>query len=788
MPMNAESFPARLAAALEGSYRIRRELGRGGMAIVYLADDIKHDRKVALKVLKPELAAVIGAERFVVEIKTTAALQHPHVLPLFDSGTADGFLYYVMPFIDGETLRERLTREGQLGLDEARTIALEIADGLSYAHSLGVIHRDIKPENILLSGGHAVLADFGIARAVGASGGERLTETGMALGTPTYMSPEQALGETESIDHRSDEYALGCVLYEMFAGDPPFTGTSPHAILARKTLEAPPPLRSVRHTLSPAVERVILRSVARAKADRYRTVAEFADALRQAPLEAEDSFGGVPAPATASMASLREWSQSRRAALLIVSAGVVGITALAIRSSRAPAPPPLRIATLPCYNRSQTDTGHRADGMTLGLISHLTRVPSLAPLSFSSTERFRDRTVGAGEIARRLDADYVIECDLLQGEGELRMGIAVVREDDVTTWRKEYPYQASVDGLIAEDVIAALGVTQLDAEIAQIRRTRTISPQADSLYRLGLVISERNYSARASERVVELYDAAIAADSSFALAYAKQSMAYSLLGRNFYTSHPPTEWYPLARRAAEAAQRLDPELAEGHLAMAFVRMWFDWDWRGAERDIAEAERLAPNLAKVSAAQAHLFSPLGRHEEALSAAKRAYELDPLNPVQPTNIGWVLFLAGRIDEAIEQYRVALASAPDYQLAENVLAWALVIQGRREEAAALVDDREEGFRSWVTLFHRGLAGDLHGPNEIVDYVSGWQKNGVSAPHSTAELYALAGEPDSAFVWLERAYLERVPYMVRLRIDPSFANLRGDPRFDDLVTRIGF
>jgi len=536
------------------------------------------------------------------------------------------------------------------------------------------------------------------------------------------------------------------------------------------------------------MERVILKSLARAKADRYRTVAEFAEALRQAPLEAEDSFGGGIVPPTQSTGSFTRWSRGRLAALLVVGVGVVGIAALAIRSRRAPVAPPLRIATVPCYNRSETDTGHRADGMTLGLISHLARVPSLAPLSFSSTEQFRDHTVPVGEIARRLDADFVIECDLLQGQDELRLGIAVVGGDDVITWRQEYPYQASVDGQIAEDVITALGVSHLDAKISQIRRTRTISPVADSLYRLSLVIYSRDYSTTSFERVIELCDAAIAADSSFALAYAMQSIAYSVLGRNFYESHPPTEWYPLARRSAEAAQRLDPELAEGHLAMAYVRLWFDWDWRGAERDIVEAGRLAPNLAAVSDVQAMMLSPLGRHEEALAAARRAYRLDPLNPLQPTNLGWHLFLAGRVDEAIGEYRIALASAPDFALAENVLALALVIKGQREEAAALVDDREEGFRSWVKLLHRGLAGELHGPVEVADYVRGWQQKGLSAPHGTAELYALAGERDSAFTWLERAYRERVPYMIRLRIDPSFTSLHGDPRFEDLVTRIGF
>src|ERR671913_2310004 len=238
----------RLSAALADRYRIERELGQGGMATVYLAHDLKHERKVALKVLKPELAAVLGAERFVVEIKTTAALQHPHILPLFDSGTADGFLFYVMPFIDGETLRAKLDRETQLGVDEAVRIATNVADALDYAHRHGVIHRDIKPENILLHEGRPMVADFGIALAVSAAAGGRMTETGLSLGTPHYMSPEQATAEKE-ISARSDIYSLGSVLYEMLTGEPPHTGGSAQQVIMKIITEAPCPITDVRRSV-----------------------------------------------------------------------------------------------------------------------------------------------------------------------------------------------------------------------------------------------------------------------------------------------------------------------------------------------------------------------------------------------------------------------------------------------------------------------------------------------------------------------------------------------------------
>jgi len=269
---------ARLAAALDDRYRIERELGAGGMATVYLAQDLRHDRRVALKVLRPELAAVLGADRFLAEIKTTANLQHPHVLPLFDSGVAQGTLFYVMPFVDGESLRERLTRETQLPIEDAVRITREVADALDYAHAHGVIHRDIKPENILLQRGHALVADFGIALAVETAGGERLTQTGVSIGTPQYMSPEQATGE-RNVDARSDIYALGAVTYEMLTGEPPFQGATVQAIVAKALSERPTAPRTLRDTIPPVVEQSVLKALAKLPADRFPTAVAYAQAI-----------------------------------------------------------------------------------------------------------------------------------------------------------------------------------------------------------------------------------------------------------------------------------------------------------------------------------------------------------------------------------------------------------------------------------------------------------------------------------------------------------------------------
>jgi len=285
--------PSRLARALADRYRIERELGQGGMATVYLADDLRHRRKVAIKVLRPELAAALGPERFLREIETTANLRHPHILPLYDSGEADGFLFYVMPLVEGESLRDRITREKQLPIDDSLAIAREVADALGYAHGRGIIHRDIKPENILLEGGHAVVADFGIARAVSAAGADKLTGTGMSIGTPSYMSPEQAGGE-QGLDGRSDLYALGCVLYEMLAGQPPFTGPTVESVVHQHLMVAPPPITNLRPTVPVAIAGALARTLAKNPADRFSPAAQFVQAI--APAREPDPAPAGPVP------------------------------------------------------------------------------------------------------------------------------------------------------------------------------------------------------------------------------------------------------------------------------------------------------------------------------------------------------------------------------------------------------------------------------------------------------------------------------------------------------------
>src|SRR2546426_1303323 len=380
-----------LRDALADRYAVERELGRGGMATVFLAEDLKHRRPVAIKVLHAELAAAVGADRFLREIEVAARLQHPHILPLYDSGTAGGFLYYVMPYVEGESLRDRLQREKQLSLEDTLRIAGEVAGALAYAHSHGVVHRDIKPENVMLSGGTAVVTDFGIARAVTAAGDARqLTQTGTVIGTPAYMSPEQATGSAE-IDGRSDQYSLACVVYEMLVGEPPFTGPTAQAVMARHSLDLVSPPSIVRASIPDAVEDALLRALAKTPADRFPTAALFAEALAR-----PSAATGPMRRATRPTPVLRRWLGIPPAVVGALGGGVLGgylgvrsLGPARVASGGGLDPRPVAVVYFSDDSKDHTPR-YLADGPTEALIEELRPVPSLTVISRDGVAPYSD--------------------------------------------------------------------------------------------------------------------------------------------------------------------------------------------------------------------------------------------------------------------------------------------------------------------------------------------------------------------------------------------------------------
>jgi len=396
-----------LAEALRDRYVLERELGRGGMATVFLAQDLKHDRPVAVKVLRPELAATVGPARFRREIHLAARLQHPHILTVLDSGETAGQLWYTMPYVEGETLRDRLQREGQLPVEEALRIAREAAQALQYAHEHGVVHRDIKPANLLLTrDGNTLVADFGIARVLG-GGDERLTETGLSIGTPAYMSPEQAAGEP-MLDVRTDLYSLASVLYEMVAGEPPFTGPTAQAIITKRLSVPAPSVRRLRPAVGPGLDQAIQRALAPVPRDRFATMAEFAHALQRAT--ASTATATVPAKATRSLLQRPQASlwAATAAALAIALAAAIGLTRRHEWSVAARAMGSQRLAVLPFENLGDTAELYFTDGITDEVRGKLAAVPGLEVIARSSSNQYKSSSKPAQEIARELGVQYLL--------------------------------------------------------------------------------------------------------------------------------------------------------------------------------------------------------------------------------------------------------------------------------------------------------------------------------------------------------------------------------------------
>src|SRR5205823_2005018 len=401
----------RLRAALADRYALERELGHGGMATVYLARDLRHGRAVAIKVLRPEIAAALGPERFLREIEVAARLTHPHILALHDSGQAGGFLYYVMPYIEGESLRDRLAREGPLPLEDALRITREVASALSYAHNHDVVHRDIKPENILLSGGEAVVADFGIARAITQAGGARLTETGLRVGTPAYMSPEQASG-SGLIDGRSDVFSLACVLYEMLAGEPPYTGPNAQVVIAKRFTDPVPSVRRLRDTIPPTMDAAITKALAKAPTDRFATAAQFGEALEAPAQRARDT--GRRTSRLAAGAGL--------AATLVVAAAGLFVLSRPHGTPALAGPPGQSIAVLPFVNVSGApQEEYLSDGISEELINALSKLPQLKVVARPSSFAFKGKNEDVRQIGQALQVATVLGGSVRRAANRLRV-------------------------------------------------------------------------------------------------------------------------------------------------------------------------------------------------------------------------------------------------------------------------------------------------------------------------------------------------------------------------------
>ena len=667
----------RLSRALAGRYVIQRELDSGGMATVFLAEDVRHHRRVAIKVPSPDLA--LSPQRFLREIEVVAGLNHPHILSLHDSGSADELLFYVMPFAEGGSLRQRLEKEKQLTLEDALRIAREVADALEHAHQLGVVHRDIKPENILFQGGHAVVADFGIARALAAAGGDRMTKTGVAIGTPAYMSPEQAAGERD-VDRRSDVYSLGCVLYEMLIGQPPFTAATAESLVYQHLSVKPRPVRELRPSVPEHVERAISRALTKTAADRTATAAALATAF--------DGLAPMP--------------RRRRLWLALAGGAALVVTAIALltlhpwQRHAVPARPehaPSAIAVLPFQDLSDTSHAYFAGGLHDELLTQLAKVAALQVISRTSVMPYVGTSKAPGQIADELGVGSLVEGSVQVERGRLRVSVKLIDAAKGTyVWTERYDQTLddafAIQSEIAQKIVAALGAALSAAEQGKLAATPTANAEAYRLYLRG-----REYYLRPGlqrydrERAQQYYEQALVLDPNFALAHA----ALSLVHGNMYWNHYDPSAARAARQLAEAetALRLEPDLPQAHQAMGLVH-FVRRQWRPAVDELTVASNGLPSdgdlLFYIGVSQRRL----GHFNEALEAYEKGKKLNPNDANLHFYLGGMINRnMRRFPEAASAYGRAVSLEPGLHFIAVDRAWMYVLwQGQLDTLRAVLD----------------------------------------------------------------------------------------------------
>ncbi|MGD8867661.1 MAG: protein kinase [Gemmatimonadales bacterium] len=747
----SNGFQEDLRKALAADYRLEGEVGRGGMAVVYRAVDLRHDRPVAIKVIRPDMSHALAANRFLREIRLAARLSHPRILPVYASGEAAGVLFYVMPFVDAPTLREHLEKAGGLPVREAVGIARDVARALVYAHEQGVVHRDIKPENIMLPAGEAVVTDFGVARALSDSGPSDLTETGAAIGTPIYMSPEQAFGTAEA---PADVYSLGCVLYEMLAGRPPFDGPTALAIFASHSTAPLPPI--AREDVPGALVDAVNRSMAKDPEDRP-SAADLEDALRRAMEE--------PGSVSSSFSE----------------------TAVT-RAGRA-------VAVLPLADLSpERAFGYLCEGIAEELLSALSRLPGLRVLSRTSAFALRDPAGDIREKARRLGVEAVLEGSVQAAGERIRVSVQLTNVNDgFQVW--SHRFDGTLADLFAiEDEISRAVVEALRIEMAGPPATMIGAPtddvEAHRQYLLGRQAwNERTPAALAAS--VERFSGAVGRDPTFAIAHA--ALAEAKIMQAVYGAEEPHTAMSAARAAASRALELTPGLGEALSARASVAALYDWSWEEAERGFIAATQRHPGYVTARQWYAmHLLAPLGRFADARAELERARLLDPLSPVVLASLGQVALFSGDPAEAIGHHRSALEFDADFAPAHFFLGQAYLETGDIAAAVAEFDlaARVSGESSEVIAFQalgQSRSGHPEAARRLLDTLSARSETTYVSPVLQAIALLGLGQPERALEELERAAATRATDLVWLGVRSIFAELYDVPGFQALLARLG-
>ena len=747
-----------LTSTLADRYTIERPIGRGGMATVYLAEELHPQRQVAIKVLDQSLGGSIIRERFLREVELVSQLTHPHIVPIFAAGEAEGILYYVMPYIAGASLRHRLSSQGSLSLDDAIRVTSEVADVLAYAHSLEIVHRDIKPENILFEAGHAVVTDFGIARVIHLAGVGHLTQEGVPIGTPAYMSPEQASGMSD-VDGRADIYSLACVLLEMLAGRQPFWGRSPGSSAYAERQE----LTSYQLGIPGRVEDAVQKALAWDPDDRYQSATDFAEALA-------DLHCGTPS-----------CSPSQRA------------TAAPEEVS------PKSIAVLPFANMSaDSENEYFSDGITDDIITHLSKIGDLRVTSRTSAMHYKNSDKSLRTIGGELGVANVLEGSVRRAGDRVRITSQLIDvSTDAHLWAETYDRDLTdifeIQSDVAGQIANALEATLSPATEACIKRQPTQDLEAYNLYLKGLHHWHR-FVPESGRKALECFEQAIHRDPDFALAHAGLANAYWMLALAPDDSPlSPTEAYKLAKGAAEDALRIDPTLSDAHATLGSVHSCYEWDWDAAEAAFTRANSHSTCCDAPRIKHGFFLAAMGRHDEAIGESQEALKLDPVSLSVGANLAAQYYWARQYDRAIGQALETLELDTSFLPARLHLGLAYLQLGDHDNAVHHLESVVQiAGRTPCMLAPLGTAyaaaERVDDANGVLGEIEALSPIMYVSPRVVAAIYAWLGQPEVALDWLDRAYDQHAPLMAFVNVDPVWDPLRAEPRFDAIVDKMNF
>jgi eukaryotic-like serine/threonine-protein kinase len=757
-------FQLRLAEGLSSRYSIEREIGEGRFAVVYLAEDRKHHRPVAVKVLRPELATGLASTRFQREISILASLHHPHILPLFDSGEEDGVIYFTMPFVEGETLRERLKRQSVLALPDALRIARQVASALSYAHARGIIHRDIKPENIL--GAHDVpqIADFGIARAVLEASADRVTATGLAIGTPAYMSPEQGQGNG-SVDERTDLYSLACVLYEMLVGEPPFTGPTSRAIMQRHAVSPVPSIRTARPTVPERLEQVVLTALAKVPADRHANLAEFAAELAEIEVEMRARGGSLAGSSGRSSTGAARKAARDRPGILV----------------------------LPFLHLGPNAKGdYIGSGLTDEIITSLSGLEGLRVISHTSAVQLKGTSKGAGELGKELNVSYVLEGSVRQAGDTLRVAARLVAaETEELVWGHSYEGQLAnlleLEKTISRAVVEALSVRLSSSERKRLTEHRISDSRAFEYY-LRARQEVYTFTAEGLDRALGyLKRAAEQSEDSIAL-WAAMGYVYWQHVNAGISADPA--YFQKARECADKIQEIDPESPEARRLLGLIEMHAKGDPQVAVDHLKAALEANPNDPDALFWLSLLYGCVGRPSSGYALAIRLLDIDPLTPLHHVVPGFLDVLDGDPQRALPWLLRAHELEPANPITSIAYGQALAMSGENEDACRVLDGISQYVPdSFFASLGRAFSCAVQRRHDqamaaITPEVIENARHDLQYAWTLAQTYAMLGEFDEAYAWVGSAVTQGFwNYPLLAERDPMLEPLRDDPRFAALM-----